>query len=405
MARFEYSALSAAGDIVSGELDGPDAATIIERLHEQALLPIRAVEKRPEKTSIFSFRLPVSEGLPGRDLALFSQQLARLLKANLPLDRALEILTGLAAKRRSGDVIHRVLERVRDGASLAEAMAAQTKSFPHAYVSMIRAGEIGGALQAVLGRVADFLVRSEAVRQTIISALIYPALLVLVAAVSITLVLTVVLPQFEPVFREAGARLPVSTRIVMALGDGLRSYWWVLLLVLTVIAVGWRLLKERPEMALRRDRLVLALPIVGNLASKFEIARFSRTLGVLLGNGVPAPQALALCAAVVGNRVIAAAVDTVSARFKEGEGLSAPLARTSCFPSLSVQLIRIGEETGRLEEMLQEVAEIYEQEVQRALERLLALLVPTITIAMGAAITLIIVAVMTAMISINDLAI
>jgi len=405
MARFEYSALSAAGDIVSGELDGPDAATIIERLHEQALLPIRAVEKRPEKTSIFSFRLPVSEGLPGRDLALFSQQLARLLKANLPLDRALEILTGLAAKRRSGDVIRRVLERVRDGASLAEAMAAQTKSFPHAYVSMIRAGEIGGALQAVLGRVADFLVRSEAVRQTIISALIYPALLVLVAAVSITLVLTVVLPQFEPVFREAGARLPVSTRIVMALGDGLRSYWWVLLLVLTVIAVGWRLLKERPEMALRRDRLVLALPIVGNLASKFEIARFSRTLGVLLANGVPAPQALALCAAVVGNRVIAAAVDTVSARFKEGEGLSAPLARTSCFPSLSVQLIRIGEETGRLEEMLQEVAEIYEQEVQRALERLLALLVPTITIAMGAAITLIIVAVMTAMISINDLAI
>ena len=400
MARFEYSALSPAGDIVSGELDGPDAATIIERLHEQALLPIHAVEKRAE-----SFRLPVLKALPGRDLALFSQQLARLLKASLPLDRALEILTGLAAERRSGDVIRRVLERVRDGASLAEAMAAQQRSFPQAYVSMVRAGEIGGALQAVLGRVADFLARSETIRQTIISAMIYPALLVLVAAVSITLVLTVVLPQFEPVFREAGARLPVSTRIVMSLGDGLRGYWWVLLLASTVIAVGWRLLKERPEMGLRRDRLVLALPIVGDLVGKFEIGRFSRTLGVLLANGVPSPQALALSGAVVGNRAIAAAVDTVSARFKEGEGLSAPLARTSCFPSLSVQLIRIGEETGRLEEMLQEVAEIYEQEVQRALERLLALLVPAITIAMGAAIALIIAAVMTAMISINDLAV
>ena len=141
MARFEYSALSAAGDIVSGEVDGPDAAAVIERLHEQALLPIHAVEKRREKSSGFSFRLSVSKGLPGRELALFSQQLARLLKANLPSDRALEILTDLAAERRSGDVIRRTLERVRDGASLAEAMAAQGKSFPQAYVSMVRAGE------------------------------------------------------------------------------------------------------------------------------------------------------------------------------------------------------------------------------------------------------------------------
>jgi general secretion pathway protein F len=405
MARFEYSALSAAGDIVSGELDGPDAAAIIEQLHEQALLPIHAIEKRPDKGGGFSFRLPASRGLPGRDLALFSQQLARLLKANLPLDRALEILTGLAAENRAGDAIRRTLERVRDGGSLAEAMAAQEKSFPQAYISMIRAGEIGGALQAVLGRVADFLVRSEAIRQTIISALIYPALLVVVAALSITLVLTVVLPQFEPVFREAGARLPVSTRIVMSLGDGLRDYWWVLLLALAVIASGWRLLKDRPAMALRRDRLVLALPIIGDLVGKFEIGRFSRTLGVLLANGVAAPQALALCGGVVGNRIIAAAVETASTRFREGEGLSAPLARTGRFPSLSVQLIRIGEETGRLEEMLQEVAEIYEEHVQRAVERLLALLVPAITIVMGAAIALIIVAVMTAMISINDLAV
>jgi general secretion pathway protein F len=405
MARFEYSALSAAGDIVSGELDGPDATAIIERLHEQALLPIHAAEKRLEKSSGFSFRLPASRNLPGRDLALFSQQLARLLKASLPLDRALEILTNLVGEKRSGDAIRRTLEKVRDGASLAEAMMAQQKSFPQAYVSMVRAGEIGGALQAVLARVADFLVRSEAIRQTIISALIYPALLVLVAALSITLVLTVVLPQFEPVFREAGASLPVSTRIVMFLADGLRDYWWVLLLAVAFAAIGWQLLMQQPGMLVRRDRLVLALPIVGDLVGKFEIGRFSRTLGVLLANGVPAPRALALCGGIVGNRVIAGAVETVATRFSEGEGLSAPLARTKRFPSLSVQLIRIGEETGRLEEMLQELAEIYEEEVQRALERLLALLVPAITIAMGAAIALIIVAVMTAMISINDLAV
>jgi general secretion pathway protein F len=391
--------------VVSGELDGPDAATIIERLHEQALLPIHAVEKLPGKTGAFSFRLWASKSLPGRDLALFSQQLARLLKANLPLDRALEILTSLAADKRSGDVVRRTLERVRDGASLAEAMAAQETAFPQAYLSMIRAGEIGGALQAVLARVADFLVRSEAIRQTITSALIYPALLVVVAALSITMVLTVVLPQFEPVFREAGASLPASTRIVMFLGDALGDYWSVLLIATASAAIGWRLLMQRPGIAMRRDRLVLALPIVRDLVSKFEIGRFCRTLGVLLANGVPAPRAFALCGGIVGNRVVAAAVETVSTRFKEGEGLSTPLLKTGRFPTLCIQLIRIGEETGRLEDMLHEIAEIYDQEVQRAVERLLALLVPAITITMGAAIALIIMAVMMAMISINNLAV
>jgi general secretion pathway protein F len=404
MARFEYSALSAAGDVVSGELDGPDTATVIEWLHEQALLPIHAVEKRPGRTRPL-FRLVAPRSLPGRDLALFSQQLARLLKANLPLDRALEILTTIAGDKRSRDVVRRTLERVRDGAGLAEAMAAQEPAFPHAYISMVRAGEVGGALQAVLARAADFLVRSEAIRQKIASALIYPAVLVVVAALAVALVLTVVLPQFEPLFEEAGARLPASTRLVMFVGDGLREGWWVGLLGLALGAVAWQRLMQRPEIARRRDRLVLALPIVGGLVTRFEIGRFSRTLGVLLANGVPAPQALALSGGVVGNRVIAGTVETVSARFKEGGGLSAPLFRTGHFPDLSIQLIRIGEETGRLDEMLQEVAEIYDQEVQRLLERLLTLLVPAITIAMGMIIALIIVAIMTAVISINDLAV
>jgi general secretion pathway protein F len=404
MARFEYSALSAAGDVVSGELDGPDTAAVIEWLHEQALLPIHAIEKRPGRTSPF-FRLIAPRSLPGRDLALFSQQLARLLKANLPLDRALEILTTLAGDKRSRDVVRRTLERLRDGAGLAEAMAAQEPAFPQAYVSMVRAGEVGGALQAVLARVADFLARSEAIRQKIVSALIYPAVLVVVAVLAVALVLTVVLPQFEPLFEEAGARLPASTRLVMLVGDGLRDGWWVGLLGLALGAVAWQRLMQRPEIARRRDRLVLVLPIVGGLVTRFEIGRFSRTLGVLLANGVPAPQALALSGGVVGNRIIAGAVETVSARFKEGEGLSTPLFRTGHFPDLSIQLIRIGEETGRLDEMLQEVAEIYEQEVQRLLERLLTLLVPTITIAMGMIIALIIVAIMTAVISINDLAV
>jgi general secretion pathway protein F len=336
---------------------------------------------------------------------LFSQQLARLLKANLPLDRALEILTDLAAGERSGAIIRRTLEQVRDGAGLAEAMAAQERAFPRAYVSMVRAGEAGGALQAVLSRLADFLVRTEAIRQRILSALIYPAVLVVVASVSIALVLTVVLPQFAPVFRETGASLPLSTEILMSTGDWLSQWWWVLLLAVLLVGFGGRLLLQRPAVAMRRDRLALTLPLMRELITKFEIGRFSRTLGVLLANGVAAPRALALCAGVAGNRVVVAAVETVATRFKEGESLSAALSRTSRFPSLCIQLVRIGEETGRLEEMCQEIADIYDQEVERALDRLLALLVPAITIFMGGAIALIIAAVMMAMISINNLAI
>jgi general secretion pathway protein F len=407
MPRFQYSALSEAGEIVSGELDGPDAGMVIAQLHARALLPIHAIERPADAAPSGLARLlrwrRAEARLTGQDLALFSQQLARLLKAGLPLDRALDILATIAG-RRVGATVRRTLDRVRDGASLSEAMAAQRGGFPPAYVSMVRAGEAGGALHAVLARVADFLVRGEAMRQRVISAAIYPAILLTAAVLAVGLVFTVVLPQFEPMFRDAGARLPAGTRFVMAAGDVLQGWWWALLLALLAGALAWRQAMRRPDAAAWRDRLLLRLPVLGGLITRFEVGRFCRTLGVLLSGGVAAPRALSLCGAAVGNRAIAAAVETAATRFSQGEGLSAPLARTGRFPALSLQLIRIGEETGRLEEMLAEVADIYDQDVQRQLDRLLALLVPAITIGMGIVVALIVAAVMTAMISINDLA-
>jgi general secretion pathway protein F len=402
MPRFHYRALSAAGELVSGELDGPDAEAVIAQLHARALLPIDATERHAEAKPILAWRHD-SARLPGSELALFSQQLARLLKAGLPLDRALDILAAIAG-RRAGLVVRRILDRVRDGASLSEAIAAQRGSFPSTYVSMVRAGEAGGALPPVLTRVADFLLRNEAMRQRVVSASIYPAILLVAATISVALVLTVVLPQFEPMFREAGVALPLSTRIVMAAGAALQQYGWMLLLTLAGGALAWHRAMRRPELAARRDRALLAVPLLGGLITRFEVGRFCRTLGVLLSGGVPAPRALALCGGAVGNRTIAAAIETAATRFSHGEGLSSPLERTGRFPSLSLQLIRIGEETGRLEEMLTEVADLYDQEVQRSLDRLLALLVPVITVTMGLVVAFIIAAVMTALISVNDLA-
>jgi general secretion pathway protein F len=403
MARFQYQALSASGEVVAGEIDGPDAKTVIRLLNEQALLPIEATEKRQGVGLNLDLSFGRRNGFPQGGLTLFVQQLTRLLNASLPLDRALEILTTLLEDKRTGRIVQKLLERVRDGSSLAEAMAQEEDTFPSVCVSMVRAGEEGGALRPVLARVAEFLVRSEGIRQKVISALIYPAILMLVAIGSIVLILTFVLPQFETMFQDAGSKLPTATWLVMTASQMLREDWWILLLAIAILAAAAQFLMRRPGVAALRDRILLRLPILGDLFTRFEAARFTRSLGVLLANGVPASRALALAGATVGNRVFTDAIETLAARFKEGEGLAKSLAETGCFPSLAIQLIQIGEETGRLKEMLQEVADIYDQEVERMLERLLTLLVPGITIFMGVIVALMMAAVMTAMVSINEL--
>lgn len=405
MKRFRYSAMSATGDLISGELAALDASTVLLRLHEQALLPIDTREITPEIQAAFQWLRRAPGSLPTSQLALVSQQLARLLKAGLPLDRALSILIEQADGRRMGQALRQALDRVRDGGSLAEALALQGRNFPETFVTLIRAGEMSGALQGVLAETGIFLVRAEAMRQKIVSAMIYPAILIVVASLSVGLILTAVLPQFEPMFKEAGAQLPFSTRIVIAAGHGLRDDWWVLLALLAASVRAARVILKNPAMMLERDRLLLATPLIGNLVSRFEIGRFCRTLGVMLSSGVAAPSAMAMAGATIGNLILSQAVEDTATRFKEGEGLSAPLARTGRFPAVAIQLIRTGEETGKLEEMLAEVASIFDQEVQRALDRLLALLVPVLTMLMGLLIAFIVGAVMLALMSVNALAV
>lgn len=403
MPVFQYEALSPAGDTVTGELDAPNVAAAIARLNEQALLPIEAVEKRVAG-SRFRITLTGRTGFPSGGLALFIQQLTRLLNASLPLDRALEILTGLTDDARSRKIVERLLDKVRDGASLAESMQAQDDAFPPLCISMVRAGEEGGALKAVLARVADFLVRSEAIRQKVVSSLIYPVILIIVAVGSVTLILTLVIPQFESMFADAGDKLPTATKLVLWASQGLREHWRGMLLTIAVGVLGGQRLTKLSSVLELRDRVLLRLPLIGSLMTRFEVSRLCRSLAVLLSNGVPAARALALAGATVGNRVFVEAIEQLAARFKEGEALAQALADTGCFPNLAVQLIQIGEETGKLEEMLAQIADIYDHEVERSVERAMALLVPGITVAMGGIVALIMAAVMAAMVSISDLA-
>ena len=403
MARFEYRALAADGQIVSGEIEGPDRKTVLDRLHEQALLPIQAVEATTGRKRGLELGLGGSKEFPPAELALFAQQLTRLLNARLPLDRALEILVDLMETKTSKQVTQKLLDKVRDGSGLADAMAAEDGVFPELCISMVRAGEESGALAVVLARVADFLSKAEAIRQKITSAMIYPTILTVAATLAVVLILTVVMPQFETLFSNADKQLPTATVIVMAASVGLRSYWWAILAGIGFGAAILQVLLRQDWFISLRDRTALKLPLLGTLLVRIEVARFSRSLATLQGNGVPAARALGLAGATVSNRTLVEAIEALSQRFKSGEGLAVSLERTGHFPELAIRLIQIGEETARLEEMLQELAGIYESDVERILERLLALLVPGITLAMGGLVALIMGAVMTALVSVNQL--
>ena len=404
MPSFRYSALSAAGELVQGRMDAPTSAAVIASLHASSLIPIDAEEGPGTEQAARAPSWAWRRTLRPQELAMVGQQLGRLLKAGVPVDRALRLLVSLAGREFVAESLRGTLDRLTAGATLADAMDGANGAFPAIFVSMVRAGEVGGALQPVLVRTSDFMARSEAMRQKVLSALIYPVILLVVSSGAILLVMTVVLPQFQPLFEDAGASLPSSTRLVMAISQVIRDEGWLSLPAAVVLGVTWRLSLSSPAIRLWRDRRALSLPLFGTIVTKLNVARFTRMLGTLLGNGVDAPRALAMSGEVVRNRHLADAIEAVAIRFREGEGLSDPLAQTGLFPNLATQLIRIGEETGRLDEMLHEVADIYDQEVQRALDRLLALLVPAMTVFMGLIIAGVVVSILVAMISINNLA-
>jgi len=332
------------------------------------------------------------------------RETATLLRAGLPVDQTLDVLVKFAEKPAVRDILKRVVDKVRGGTSLADAMAAQGDTFDRFCIGMVRAGEAGGALDLALTRTADFMERSQKARQSFKSALLYPAILLLSAVISIAIMVTVVIPNFQQIFADAGYDLPLATRIVMGAGTIAQRFWW---LPLVLIIAGFALLSARRRTSEGRidlARRALAVPLIGDLLTKSEIARFGFTLGMLLANGVPLVSGLAVAREALDNAAIAAAVGEVERQVKEGKSFAAPLAESGMFPTLATHLVRIGEESGKLEEMLFRVADIYDGEVQRATQRLLTLLVPILTFLMAVLIGGIIISILMPMLSISQLA-
>ncbi len=405
MPRYRYEAVDAAGEMLRDELDAASLEAAIERLRDQGLLPLSVAEARGGwwrgglVQALFSKRRVLS----AKAVMLLTQQLSNLLNAGLPLDRALTILIGVTDDEQTKALLERVQDKVRGGSTLADALEAQG-TFSRFYLNMVRAGEAGGALEAVLKRLTEFLDRSRALRESVSSALIYPLILLSVAALSVIILLTFVVPQFQQLFADAGKALPLATQIVIAVGNGFQHYWWVGLLAILVIAAALRQQLNQPESRARWDRWFLNLPLFGDLIAKVETARLSRTLGTLLGNGVSLLNALTIVRETLSNRVLATALGEVAEHVKTGRGLADPLLEAGDFPKLAVQMIRVGEETGQLQEMLLQVADTYDEEVRIAVKRMLTLLEPALILGLGVVIAGIIMSILVAILSLNELA-
>ncbi|MBB2201451.1 type II secretion system F family protein [Gluconacetobacter tumulisoli] len=404
--RWRYTALADDGQLRHGVMLGEDEAGIVAGLRRAGLHPVRVA--RPGWGLAAGWpAITLSRrqgGLSRREVTDITRELALMLAAGQDLDRALRFLVETVPRPKARALLVGLREGMRGGGAFAAALDTRPESFSPLYVGLVRAGEAGGALAGTLDRIATFMERERSLSASIQSALIYPIILVLASIASIVLLLTQVLPQFVPLFEEAGAQLPLATRIVIAMGDFLQHWGMALLAVLGLGAFLVRGLLRRPELRRPFDRQVLRLPILGALARDIMAARLTRTLGTLLQNGVSLLAALRIVEGVIGNMAGRAALEQAGLQTREGRGLARSLAVSDVFPVRATHLMELGEETGQLADLCLRAAEIHEEAARTRLQRLVALLVPVITIVMGAIVAGIVSALLLAMLGLNDLA-
>jgi general secretion pathway protein F len=408
MPLYRYKAVNNAGDVAAGELDAANESEIVERLRDQGLMPMQVVAAPGERAAAAT--------ATGRRRSLFAprhvtrnhvlsitRELATLLRAGLPLDRALEILIGLASAEPVAVLLQKIRDDVRGGRSLSQALDMHRDVFSRFYINIVRAGEAGGALGVVLNRLAETMERNKELRESVVSALIYPTILIFVAVASIMVLLVFVVPTFQQTFSQAGKALPLPTQVVIFVGTSLRQYWWAILLV--VVTAVWLFRRHLRGAAARYrwDRRLLRAPLLGDLLAKVEVARFARTLATLLGNGVTLLAGLSIVKETMTNSVLANALDGVVTRLREGKGFGRPLIETGIYPRLATQMILVGEESGRLEEMLVRVADVFDREVATSIKRFLAVLEPVLILTLAVMVLAIVLSILMGIVGMSEL--
>ncbi len=402
MAMFRYKAFTPSGETLDGRMEAASVEEVIAKLQDGGNLPIEAVPADADGGGGALGALLRRPDMKPAEVLQFTQQLATLMAAGQPLDRALQILLDLPESAAARKVIDRIRESVRGGAPLSQAMEQQGGVFSRLYINMVRAGEIGGALHDTLRRLSEYLDRSKALRETVINALIYPAILVVMVCASLLLLLGYVVPQFLPMFEDLGAELPALTKAVLWLGNLVQNWWWLLIALGVTAAIVIPQQLRDPARRLLFDRWLLGRGMIGTLFARVDTARLARTLGTLIHNGVPLLTALSIARNVLTNSALAEAVDEAAKEVKTGGGLATALSRSKLYPRLALQMVQVGEESGELEGMLMRVADTFDMEVKNTLDRLLAALVPVITIIMAIVVALIMMAILVPIFSLSS---
>ncbi len=402
MSQFSYKAVSDAGEMLRGQMEAASVEEVIGRLQDQGHTPLEAQPADGAAGGSGLAALFRRGPFSGDQLAQFTHQLATLLGAGQPLDRALGILLDLPEGESAKKLIERVRERVRGGNTLSSALDEEHGVFPKLYVSLVRAGEAGGSLEETLHRLTEYLERAQALRGSIVNALIYPVILLVGVLGSLLLLLAYVVPQFVPIFQDMQVPIPWITQLVLALGNALQAWWWLILLLLGGGLFGWRARLRDPAQLLAWHTRLLRLRVIGPLLLKVETARIARTLGTLLKNGVPLLGALTIARQVTANRALDKALGDAHEQVKGGAGLSLALGQSKLFPRLAMQMVQVGEEAGQLDGMLLKVADTFELESKRAIDRLLAALVPALTIVMTVMVAFIMAAILLPLLSLTS---
>jgi len=407
MTLFSYKATDQNGKIVTGTQDAADEKGVAALLQAQGYIPIRITLaagvpsqlslrwKRP----VLSFFKGVSDG----DILRFTEDLATLLSSGLPLDRSLHILRDAADKQALKSVLSDVLKAVQKGSYLSDALANHPKQFSQFYLNMIKAGEAGGFLDVILERMSIYLRDIRELKDYMVSAMVYPLFLLCIGGISIVILLTYVIPKFAVIFGDLGQAIPLPTQVLLSTATFVRRYFLLLVIVLAAVIFLGRRISMTVRGRYRIDSLLRRLPVVGVFVQELETARFARTLATLIKSGVPILESLTLVQGVVRNRVIAESLDFIRERVREGDALSRPLGASEMFPQLATQMITVGEETGRLDEMLFKIGDIYEKKVRSFIKKGMSLMEPAVILAMGVIIGFVVISILMAIFSMNDM--
>jgi type IV pilus assembly protein PilC len=375
MGTFTYTARSFAGDLKTATLEASSRDDVIAQLRRQRLSVVKIDEAVQKKAKRGHIKM--------RDVVIFTRQFSTMINAGLPLVQALNILAEQSQNKVLADVTRKVVFDVESGNTVADAMAKHPHAFSPLYTNMVAAGEAGGILDTILMRLATFMEKNDALVRKVKGAMIYPSVIMSVAGIAVTVLLLFVIPVFENLFNSAGLALPLPTRVVMMLSRFLKGYWYIIIGGSVLASVLYKRYAATSDGRLRVDRILLNVPVLGDVLRKSAVSRFTRTLGTLVSSGVSILDGLEITAKTAGNRVVQDAIMESRASIAGGDTIAAPLKKSGVFPPMVISMISVGEQTGGLDEMLSKIADFYDDEVDTAVSNLLSLLEPMMIVFLG----------------------